>query len=112
MNILADRFNNGKPKWSLVDFSALIPLVQVLEFGAEKYSKDNWKKGLPHTQIIDSMQRHIVAILDGQDIDPESNLPHIGHILCNAMFLSYMQKYRTDLDDRIIDTNKKIIESS
>lgn len=106
MTKLADRYNGGKPQWSLVDFDALLPLVQVLEFGAKKYSKHNWKKGLPYTQIVDSMQRHITAILKGEDIDPESNLPHIGHVLCNAMFLSYMQQYRTDLDDRIIDVNK------
>ena len=33
------RYNTGKLKWSLVDYPSLEPLVKVLEFGAEKYSK-------------------------------------------------------------------------
>lgn len=44
MNEKADRFNEGKPKWSLIPFSALEPMVRVLEFGANKYSPNNWKK--------------------------------------------------------------------
>ena len=27
--------------------------------------------------------------MDGQENDPESGLPHIGHILCNAMFYQF-----------------------
>jgi hypothetical protein len=51
------------------------------------------------------MQRHINALLQGEDDDPESGLAHVGHILCNAMFLSYMFLFRKDLDDRYIDPN-------
>lgn len=43
---LGDRFNEGKPRWSLVPQSALIPMVRVLEFGAKKYGDYNWAKGL------------------------------------------------------------------
>jgi hypothetical protein len=32
------RYNTGKRQWSLVDFESLEGLVEVLEFGAEKYS--------------------------------------------------------------------------
>jgi len=41
--------------------------------------------------------------MEGEDNDPESKLSHVGHILCNAMFLSYMSIFRKDLDDRYID---------
>ena len=47
------RFNQGKLRWSLVPQSALIPMVRVLEFGAEKYDAHNWKKGLSVTEICD-----------------------------------------------------------
>lgn len=83
------RYNEGKPKWSLVHFKSLEPLVRVLMYGADKYALDNWKKGLPKKEILDSMQRHMAALIDGQDTDEESGLPHIGHIMCNAMFYSY-----------------------
>ncbi len=94
------RFNEGKTKWSLVPFKALVPMVKVLEFGAKKYAPNNWKKGLKYTDIYDSMQRHLNSFMSGEDNDPESKISHVGHILCNALFLSYMVIYRKDLDDR------------
>jgi len=85
----AMRNNTGKPQWSLVDFDALIPLLYVLEFGAQKYSRDNWKKYMPANEILDSMMRHMIAMVRGELVDPESGYPHIGHIMENAMFYSF-----------------------
>ena len=104
---LGSRFNTGKLKWSLVSWKALAPMVKVLMFGAEKYDDHNWKKGLKYTQVCESLQRHLNAFIEGEDNDPESKLAHVGHILCNAMFLSYMFLFRKDLDDRYIDPNFK-----
>ena len=86
-NDQAMRFNSEKPKLSLIDLKSLEPMAEVLEFGAKKYARDNWKKGFSISTILDSMLRHIAAIQDGEMIDPESGLSHIGHIQCNALFL-------------------------
>lgn len=83
------RYNQGKPKWSMVHFKSLEPMVRVLMYGADKYARDNWKKGLDRQEILDSMQRHLAALIDGEEFDPESQEYHIGHILCNCMFYSY-----------------------
>ncbi len=83
------RFNKGKLKWSYVDFRSLEPMVRVLEFGVTKYKPMNWKIGLDKDEIMESLLRHAFAILSGEDIDPESGLPHIGHLQCNAMFYAY-----------------------
>lgn len=83
------RHNEGKLKWSLVHFKSLTPLVDVLMFGAKKYAPDNWKKGLDRKEILESMQRHLAALFDGEERDSESRLHHIGHIMCNCMFYSY-----------------------
>lgn len=101
------RENKGKLKWSLVSWRALEPMVRVLMFGAQKYDDHNWKKGLSYVEITESLQRHLNAFIDGEDDDPESTLAHVGHILCNAMFLSYMFLFRKDKDDRYIDKNLK-----
>ena len=96
-----DRFNEGKLKWSLVPQSSLIPMVQVLEFGAKKYGAYNWVKGLSIRETCESLKRHLDAFMEGEDIDSDSGLSHIGHIQCNALFLSWMMENRKDLDDRI-----------
>lgn len=85
------RYNKDKLKWSLVNFPALEPMVEVLMFGASKYSPNNWKKGLKQEEILESLQRHMNELYEGNLYDDESKLKHIGHILCNAMFYSYFQ---------------------
>ena len=60
----------------------------------------NWKNGLKITEIVDSTIRHLLAVANGEDIDPESGLPHTGHLYCNVMFLEWVQRNRPDLDDR------------
>lgn len=100
--MVARRYNSGKPMYSLIKLSALEPLAHVLEYGRDKYSdftevdgvevrvydaRDNWDNGLVLSEVIDSMMRHIASIQDGEWIDEESKLAHIGHIQANAMFL-------------------------
>lgn len=94
------RFNNGKTRFDLIDWEALTGLADVLEFGAKKYSNHNWRRGLPFTEIIASLLRHVSEIMKNQDIDPETQLLHADHIQCNAMFLSWMIRNRPDMDDR------------
>jgi hypothetical protein len=83
------RYNQGKVEWSLMHYGSMVPMIRVLMFGAKKYAPDNWKKGLDRRQLLESMQRHLAALMDGEVIDPESNESHIGHLMCNCMFYSY-----------------------
>jgi len=99
-HITADRFNEGKMAWELIDFQALEPLVEVLMFGATKYSKDNWKKGQSITELLGSLFRHIIAFQKGEDLDEESGKSHIGHAMCNLMFIQYVLNNHKHFDDR------------
>ncbi len=83
----ADRHNQGKPQYSLISLACLEPMVRGLEYGEKKYSRNNWKKGMPQSQILNSTLRHISEMLEGRMIDEESGLPHIALIQCNGMFL-------------------------
>jgi hypothetical protein len=96
------RYNDNKPKLSFVaEFpNALVGVTRVLEFGAQKYARSNWQKGLPFTEVLDSMMRHQIAWTNGEDLDPESGLSHLDHILCNALFLSELSRTKPDFDDR------------
>jgi hypothetical protein len=94
------RYNQGKLQWSLVDFDSLEGLVRVLEHGAAKYAPDNWKKGMPVTQVSESLMRHLFAFLRGEDVDPESGCRHISHVMCNTMFLEYIMREKPHYDNR------------
>lgn len=89
----AQRFNQGKRKWSYVHFKAFEPMIEVLEFGALKYAPNNWRKGLDKLETLESIQRHVGELIDKvntgeEEIDAESLKPIIGHIMCGCMFYS------------------------
>lgn len=92
------RYNKDKRKWSLVDYKSLEPMIEVLEFGVLKYSKNNWKKGLNKEEILESIMRHLSALMDGESNDSESGVSHMGHIMCNAMFYSYFDRKEKELN--------------
>lgn len=94
------KFDTEKPKMDLLDPLALEGLANVLTFGARKYAAHNWRSGISNSRLIAAMLRHLFAIMRGEDIDPESGLPHIDHLGCCWMFLSWNMKTRPDMDDR------------
>ena len=69
------------------DFS--IPLEYVAKiwaFGADKYSKGNWKcveNGF--NRYSNAMVRHLMAESDGPGVDSESELLHADHVAWNAL---------------------------
>ena len=83
------RYNEGKLQWGLVHYKSLEPMVRALEFGAKKYAPNNWMKPMNTREILESMQRHLSALMDGELIDKESGISHMGHIQCNALFFNY-----------------------
>ena len=86
--IIGYKLDSGKPDISLFPFSTIPNIVKVFESGLIKYPKDNWK-GLDKERILNALNRHLIA-LDTEEIDRESDLPHIDHIACNAIMLVYL----------------------
>jgi hypothetical protein len=98
--------------------------ADVFEYGAKKYASWNWVKGMAWSIPIGCIGRHSFAVFNGEMNDPESGLPHVGHILCNVVMLkTYFEGYPEGNDlppkyfriDKIIDTkiedniNKELI---
>lgn len=92
--------DNGKLQWSLMPFEELEDVVRVLMRGAQKYSRDNWKKCDDVNRYKDALQRHVVAYLKGEKIDDVSKggdgLPHLAHAICNCLFLQFFDKQNDD----------------
>lgn len=63
--------------------------AKVLAFGMKKYAANNWMKGLPVTEILAAIERHTLALKRGENLDPETGLPHECHIRCETMFLNW-----------------------
>lgn len=79
-------------------YNALEQVCRVFSYGTIKYQRDNYKlaPGLPLDSYIQSMWRHLVQYLRGEDIDTESKLPHLSHLACNAfMYLWTQKEYHT-----------------
>lgn len=82
------KYDNGKPQWSLLPFKALGQVVDVLTYGATKYSPDNWKK-VPNARrrYTDAGFRHFTAYASGETHDPETGKHHLAHAICCMLYL-------------------------
>ena len=94
------RHNAGKTRHDLVPAFAQEQYARVLTFGALKYEERNWEKGMPWSKVLASLERHLQAVKNGEDFDPETGLLHSAHIMCNAAFLTQYFKTYPQGDDR------------
>ena len=94
------KHDQEKTDLSLLPLEPLMDIAKVFEFGAEKYARDNWRKGHKQTRLIAACLRHILAYNEGETNDPESGLPHLAHAGCCIMFALYGLKHFSELDDR------------
>lgn len=104
------RYNEGKPRYDLLESYALEQLVKVFTAGSKKYADRNWEKGMSWSKMIASLKRHLAAFEKGEDFDPETGLSHMSHCAWNAMGLVSYTKLYPEGDDRPHNylTNKRI----
>lgn len=84
------KYDASKPRWSLIPQGTLEEVIKVLEYGANKYAPDNWKK-VPEMEVryYDAAMRHIDAYWQGEYLDEESGQPHLAHAVCCLLFLMW-----------------------
>ncbi|MDL2207151.1 DUF5664 domain-containing protein [Desulfovibrio sp. OttesenSCG-928-F20] len=83
----------GKLRLDLLPPEAIRALGETLTHGAEKYGPDNWR-GVEPERYEAALLRHWLAWKEGELRDPESGLPHLAHVLCNAAFLMALETRR------------------
>jgi len=96
----ATRLNQGKPMYDLIPPYSLKLIADVLSFGAKKYDPHNWEKGMSWSKCIASIKRHLAKYELGNDLDEETNIPHLAHVMVNCMFLVEYYRLCPEKDDR------------
>jgi hypothetical protein len=81
------------PVLSVTPASALLTLGQVMALGASKYGAFNWRSNSVAASVyVDAMLRHMLAWNGGEDIDSESGVSHLGHVMaCAGILIDAME---------------------
>ncbi len=75
---------SDKPMLELIPAECLERVGMWYTLGAKKYTKNNWRKGMPCSTVVGSMLRHIMKFEQGvKDED------HLAAIIWNAMTLMF-----------------------
>lgn len=90
----------GKTRYDLVPFEAIAEIADVLEYGAQKYSANNWCRGADWSRYFAALCRHVFAWWNGEDRDPETGFSHLAHAGCCLVFLMQYQRHSWGTDDR------------
>jgi hypothetical protein len=88
---IGKKYDDGKLDWSLLPMEPVEAIISVLQFGAGRYGRENWKMlQNARERYYSACMRHLSSWRKGEDIDPDSDLPHLAHAMCNLVFLHYL----------------------
>jgi hypothetical protein len=78
-----------KPSMACVPPVALLHLSKAMMNGRDKYGLMNWRENYISASIYyDAAMRHLISWYDGETMDPESGVHHLGHVMaCCAILL-------------------------
>ena len=72
----------AKPKISDTPTVGIREMGKVHSMGASKYGAFNWRQHQVSASVYyDAAWRHLSAWYDGEDLDPESGLSHLAHVM-------------------------------
>ena len=75
--------------------------AKALSLGAGKYGPWNWRSTKVEVMTyLGAMQRHIAAVIEGEDIDPESGAHHLGHVAAGCAIVLDARQCGTLVDNR------------
>lgn len=93
----------GSKKFSLSVMSSAVTAEIALGMleGARKYGRHNWRdEGAMASIYWDAAMRHLIKWWEGEDIDPDSGLPHIVKAMASLYVLRDAMIHGNWVDDR------------
>lgn len=96
-----DRLGIKKAPLFFVPKAAVISMALAFAEGARKYGAFNWRaKKVKRSVYIEAIDRHLIALQAGEDIDPDSGLPHEAKIMACAAIMIDASRGGCLIDDR------------
>jgi hypothetical protein len=96
-----EKFGLEKPQLHMNPLSALEAMAAVMVLGKKKYGLCNWRiNAVNISTYVSAAERHMKALYEGQDIDPESGQPHAAHVMACMAILIDAAKFDKLIDDR------------
>jgi hypothetical protein len=89
--------DNGKLRWDLLPLDVVEMLVEIYEFGANKYAENSWRtieNGYKRCRA--ALFRHLTAYDKGERVDPESGKSHLAHAAWNALSMVYFAERESE----------------
>ena len=87
-------------RFSLLPTQALAKVARHYGIGARKYAAHNWRRGYEWSKSYDALQRHANAFWSGEDIDEETDSPHMAAVAFHALTLLTFMDEQRGFDDR------------
>lgn len=87
-------------RFDLVPVGPLTTVAKLYGKGASKYDDHNWMRGYEWSKSYAALMRHVTQFWGGEDLDPDTELPHLASVVFHAFALMhYMDEHRS-FDDR------------
>ena len=80
---IKETFN--KRDYTLLPWDVINDIVDVMAYGANKYSRDNWKL-VPKEEYLKASLRHLIAVVQNETVDEESGHKHLIHAACDVIY--------------------------
>lgn len=96
-----DLIGAKKVPLALVPQAGIIHTAMAMKNGQKKYGAYNWRKNpVKMTIYIEAAQRHLAALLDGEDVASDSQSHHAAHAAACMMILLDALETGNLVDDR------------
>lgn len=92
--------DNGKPDLTDIPKEAMWEMGKAFTYGQKKYGKNNFRLGMNVSRQVAAAIRHLYQHLDGETVDVESGVTHLGHALASISMACYTMANYPDKDDR------------
>lgn len=95
------KFDREKERYDLIPIECIEDLAKILTMGSNKYDANNWQKlENGEERYFAALMRHLVASRKGDKIDEESGLSHLAHVMCNVVFLLWLEKNKVNGENK------------